>query len=72
MAMNDNAPLDHLLPLKEVIAISGLGKTMIYRLMREGKFPAQHKPGGSASRWSENEVRAWREALDDARRARAA
>jgi prophage regulatory protein len=51
---------DRLLPLTAVMDIVGLGKSMIYRLEREGKFPQRYKPGGSASRWSEQEVLAWR------------
>ena len=53
---------DDLLPITEVKRIAGIGKTMIYRLEREGKFPKRFKPGGYASRWSRHEVMAWREA----------
>lgn len=53
---------DALLPLAEVKKITGLGKTMIYRLERAGQFPKRYKPGGHASRWSRREVIAWREA----------
>lgn len=53
---------DRLLKLDEVKALVGLGKTMIYRLEAAGKFPKRFKPGGSATRWSEREVKAWREA----------
>jgi len=50
---------DRLLPLSVVVQIAGIGRTMIYRLMREGRFPQHCKPGGSSSRWSEREVVAW-------------
>jgi prophage regulatory protein len=50
---------DRLLRLDEVKAIVGLGKTRIYALERAGCFPERFKPGGTASRWSESEVRAW-------------
>lgn len=50
---------DRLLRLNEVKELTGLGKTMIYRLMRDGRFPQQYKPGGYASRWSEGEVLGW-------------
>ncbi|WP_336508260.1 helix-turn-helix transcriptional regulator [Sphingobium yanoikuyae] len=53
---------DRLIPLAEVKELTGLGKTMIYRLIKAGEFPQQFKPGGYASRWNEGEVRAWREA----------
>lgn len=56
----DEATVDRFLKLKEVITIAGIGKTMIYRLIREGAFPKPYKPGGESSRWDAAEVRAWR------------
>ena len=50
---------DRLLKLPEVIEIAKIGKTMIYRLMRQGAFPKCCQPGGRGSRWSEREVSAW-------------
>nr|WP_240511243.1 AlpA family phage regulatory protein [Novosphingobium panipatense] len=50
---------DRLLRMSEVTAMTGLSKAMIYRLISQQRFPAQYKPGGFASRWSEAEVRAW-------------
>lgn len=50
---------DRLLKLSDVIAMTGIGKTMIYRLIGQGRFPEQFKPGGYASRWSELEIRSW-------------
>lgn len=55
-----NHQCDRLLRLAEVSEIVGLGKTMIYHLMREGQFPQCYKPGGYATRWSEAEVIEWR------------
>lgn len=64
--MTDPTPLtadndDDLLKIDDVRKIAGIGRTMIYRLERAGKFPQRYKPGGYASRWSRNEVMAWRE-----------
>ena len=53
---------DRLIALPRVEEMTGIKKTMIYRLVRNGKFPKQYKPGGHASRWSEAEVRDWCEA----------
>lgn len=50
---------DRLLPIDAVMQIAGIGKTMIYRKMKEGTFPRACKPGGASTRWSEREVRAW-------------
>lgn len=52
-------PRDRLLRLSQVMDTIGLGRTRIYEMIKAGEFPAPCKPGGSASRWSENEVLAW-------------
>ena len=59
--VSDPTDTDRLLKLSQVSEIAGIGKTMIYRLMRAKRFPQPYKPGGYASRWSEAEVMAWRE-----------
>ncbi|OWR00965.1 helix-turn-helix transcriptional regulator [Sphingopyxis witflariensis] len=56
-------PDDPLVPLDVVKRIAGLGKTKIYDLIRQGKFPEPFKPGGTSSRWSLAEVKRWREEL---------
>jgi prophage regulatory protein len=60
---------DRLLPIDAVIQLAGIGKTMIYRKVREGTFPTPCKPGGCSTRWSEREVKAWRDVLLAARNA---
>ena len=60
---------DRLLPLDAVMQIAGIGKTMIYRKMRDGTFPKCCKPGGASTRWSEREVRAWKDQVMAARAA---
>jgi prophage regulatory protein len=50
---------DRFLKLPQVIERIGLGKTMIYRKVRDGTFPQPFKPGGTATRWSEREIIAW-------------
>ena len=53
---------DRFLRLDEVKRRVGLGKSMIYRLIQEGKFPAPYKISAFASRWSDREIVAW---IDD-------
>ena len=53
---------ERFLKLEEVKRRVGLGKSMIYRLIQEGKFPAPYKLSPFASRWSEREIVAW---IDD-------
>jgi prophage regulatory protein len=60
---------DRFLPIDVVIQIAGLGKTMIYRKVRDGSFPPPYKPGGSATRWSEAEIRNWKRQVMEQQRA---
>jgi len=67
---DDKDDFDRLLKLRQVVDMTGYGKTSIYNMMKVGKFPQQCNPMGSASaRWSEREVKAW---IDDALQARQA
>ncbi|GLV21912.1 hypothetical protein TomMM35A_17660 [Sphingobium sp. TomMM35A] len=54
--------VDRLIRLEEVKRRVGLGKSMIYRLIQEGRFPPPYKVSPFASRWSDQEVAAW---IDD-------
>ncbi len=53
---------DRFIKLDEVKRRVGLGKSMIYKLISEGKFPAPYKLSAFASRWSDREITAW---IDD-------
>ena len=58
--MNVDADLaDRLVKLPEVMRRVGLGKTMIYRLIKQGRFPAPYKLSAFAARWSEREIMRW-------------
>jgi prophage regulatory protein len=56
-------PPERLLRLAEVRHRVGLGKTMIYALIGEGRFPRPYKITPAAARWSEREVDSWIEAV---------
>ncbi|KQZ62043.1 transcriptional regulator [Sphingopyxis sp. Root1497] len=53
---------ERFLKLDEVSCRVGLGKTMIYSMIRIGRFPAPYKISPFVARWSEREVVAW---IDD-------
>lgn len=55
----DNDLPDRLVRLAEVKRRVGLGKTMIYELINEGKFPAPYKLSPFAARWSDREITHW-------------
>lgn len=63
--MNDAAQPERFLKLDEVKRRAGLGKSMIYRLIQEGKFPAPYKLSPAAARWSERELVAWIDDIKD-------
>ena len=58
----DIPPPERFLKLDEVKRRAGLRKSMIYRLIQEGRFPAPYKLSPAAARWSERELIAW---IDD-------
>ena len=50
---------DELLRRTEVERRTGLGRSSLYRAMRDGSFPAPFRVGPSSVRWSRREVEAW-------------
>lgn len=50
---------ERLVRLPEVCRRVGLGKSMIYELIKQGRFPAPYKISPFASRWSDLEVSDW-------------
>jgi prophage regulatory protein len=48
-----------LMRLPEVLTATGLGRDSVYRLIREGRFPAQRRLSERASAWRADEVTAW-------------
>ena len=63
--MNSADQPDRFVKLDEVKRRVGLGKSMIYRLIAEGKFPPPYKISPFASRWSDREIVAWINAVKD-------
>lgn len=56
---------ERLIKLDEVCRRVGLGKSMIYEMIKEGRFPRPYKISPFASRWSEREVVAWIDEVKD-------
>lgn len=48
--------------IKEVLSITSLSKSDLYRRIADGTFPAQVKLGPMTTAWQEDEVRAWMDA----------
>ena len=52
-----------LLPIKAVRDRTGLGRTSIYKLLADGKFPRPTYPAPRAPRWRSDEIADWIERL---------
>ena len=52
-------PRDRLLRLPEVVAVTGLGKSTIYDLMRAGRFPKNIVLSRRCAAWPESSVLSW-------------
>ena len=50
---------DRLLRLSEVLTITSLGRSTVYRKMRDGTFPEPLKIGVRAVRWRQAEISNW-------------
>ena len=51
--------MESLLRRPAVQARTGLGRSMIYRYVKEGRFPAPVRIGNRAVAWRESDVSAW-------------
>jgi prophage regulatory protein len=52
-------PNERAMRLRQVSQLTGLGRSMIYQMQAEGRFPQRIKLGDRAVGWLESEVRAW-------------
>ncbi|MGC1387871.1 MAG: AlpA family transcriptional regulator [Steroidobacteraceae bacterium] len=52
-------PNERALRLRQVCQFTGLGRSMIYQMQAEGRFPRRIKLGERAVGWLESEVRDW-------------
>lgn len=52
---------ERFIKVKEVMEITGLSRSGIYKAMSNGSFPAQFKlaDGGFSARWSLDEINKW-------------
>ncbi len=48
-----------LIRLKEVMRLTGLARSTVYKVMKEGRFPASVALRGKAVAWVESEVQEW-------------
>ncbi len=52
-----------LMKLKEVLDETRMGKTKLYRLIKEGRFPKQIEHGDGSSVWAREKVDFWIDCL---------
>lgn len=51
--------MEQLYRLPDVIRITGLGRSSIYRLAKEGRFPPSIRIGDRAVAWRASEIEEW-------------
>lgn len=56
-------PTDRLLRLRDVMHLTGLGRSTIYRKIAAASFPQPVKVGQAAVRWRESDLSAWMQSL---------
>lgn len=61
----DNPEEERLIRLPEVLRMTGLSKSTMYRLMAEDRFPRRVYGANRVSLWSRREVIAWNRGRDD-------
>lgn len=52
-------PIDRLLRNPEVRSLTGLGRTSLYDLIRNGEFPAPVRLARRSVAWRESDIRGW-------------
>ena len=58
--VSSHAPSERLVRMKEVCLLTGLGRSTIYRLIAQGRFPRQLHPFGTClAAWRYSEVARW-------------
>ncbi len=55
--------MTRLLRISEVVKTTGMGRSTVYRLVKENKFPRPVRLGARSSAWREDEVQAWMDSL---------
>jgi len=57
--LNEPKTIRRLIRLPEVLHFTGLGKTILYAMLKDGEFPASVRIGAKAVAWVEAEVAQW-------------
>lgn len=55
-------PRDRFLRIKEVVYLTGLSRTEIYRRVADGRFPKQHRISPMIAVWRLSEIENWMDA----------
>ena len=59
LAKNQPVLTDRALTREEVCSKTGLSKSTVYRLIKQGGFPAPRRFGNRSSRWLESVIDGW-------------
>ena len=56
-------PDTRLLRLPQVVELTGLRRSTIYKRISEGSFPRPYSLGGRAVAWKDSDIKAWQDSL---------
>ena len=51
--------MTRLLRISEVVSTTGLGRSTVYRLVKENKFPSPVRLSERSSAWREDQIKEW-------------
>lgn len=59
LELKQNQQLERIIPIREVMHLTGLSKSTIYLYINRGEFPSAVRLGARRVGWRESEVQAW-------------
>jgi predicted DNA-binding transcriptional regulator AlpA len=67
---SDNTSSQAFLSIRDIVALTGISRSTIYRMRAKGDFPTGHLQWGKVHRWPQDDVLKWLHALISQKRER--
>ena len=55
--------LDRMLRIADVLEVVGIGRSTLYKMVADGRFPRPVRVGLRASRWRQSDIQQWMDSL---------
>lgn len=66
MSALSSIPIDPYLTLKQILEITQVNQSTIYRWIEAGSFPVGKRLGANCVRWRASDIKAWQDQHQDA------